>query len=382
METLKLYLYFLIFLFGFIVLNMYVYFRIKKYFSVNNKYFKVIYIILGLMFPFSFLIAKFVEFKYSFYLLWTGNFWLGVLFLGLFLFIFADLMFFVAQKTVKSEFSNKRRKFISDGFKLMLLTSWLTEVGMGLKNYYNDPIIKKIDIKIKNLPDSFKGFKIAQISDIHIGQLATKKTLETIVKQVNSLNPDIVAITGDLADGSTGFLFDEIKPLENLKSKYGVYFVTGNHEYYSGIGQWIIALRKLKNIKILNNESIKLEINKEKIYLIGVNDREGIKYAKCFVQDFEKAFSKVPEESVKILLNHQPADLEEAAAYNCDLVLSGHTHGGQIWPFGYIVEAQQKYLKGHFKYKNTQLYVNQGTGCWGPPLRLQSRNEITLITLI
>jgi predicted MPP superfamily phosphohydrolase len=209
-----------------------------------------------------------------------------------------------------------------------------------------------------------------------------KSTLTEIVSQVNELAPDLVVITGDLADGSVGFLFDEITPLKSINAPKGIYFVTGNHEYYSGVEQWIKAIKDL-GIIVLENRNIKIiGKNEENIALIGVNDHEGGRFGKQNAPDFKKAFKGVGKRDVKILLTHQPRDIEEASKYNVDLMLSGHTHGGQIWPFGYIVELQQKYLKGYYKYNNTHLYVNQGTGCWGPPMRLESENEITEVILI
>ena len=131
----------------------------------------------------------------------------------------------------------------------------------------------------------------------------------------------------------------------------------------------------------MQNQNIEIKKGNESFYLVGVNDREGGKFGKEHAPDFKKAFSGIPKDKKTVLLAHQPHDMDKAVEFNADLVLSGHTHGGQIWPFGVFVTLQQKYLKGYYKHENTQLYVNQGTGCWGPPMRLGTENEITEITL-
>jgi predicted MPP superfamily phosphohydrolase len=235
-------------------------------------------------------------------------------------------------------------------------------------------------VSLKGLPEALKGFKIVQISDLHLGQMMTKKILEQIVDQVNGLKPDLIAITGDLADGSTAKLLNEANPLKNLKADKGIYFVTGNHEYYSGVENWTLAIDKM-GIKVLNNENIKIRKKDDYFYLAGVTDHEGKNFGREHASDFKKALSGLENGKKKILLAHQPIAVKKASEYGTDLVLAGHTHGGQIWPFNYFVYLQQRYLKGFYDYNGTKLYVNQGTGCWGPPVRLGSKNEITQIIL-
>jgi len=275
-----------------------------------------------------------------------------------------------------------RRKFIAKITALGVSSIVMIISGISVINYYKPAFVKKMNISLKELPEIFNGFKIVQISDLHIGQLMTKSTLEKIVNQVNDLKPDIVAITGDLVDGSIKILANEISPLKNLKAKNGVYFVTGNHEYYSGVENWIYEIEKL-GINVLSNENFEITKGKaeDKFYIIGVNDHEAKRFGDKYAPDFNKAFSGIEKDKIKILLAHQPVVMKEAAEYNTDLVLAGHTHGGQIWPFNYLVYLQQPYLKGLYKLADTKLYVNQGTGCWGPPMRLGSKNEITEILL-
>ena len=274
----------------------------------------------------------------------------------------------------------ERREFVSGLIASAATTIVLISSGIGVKNYYSNAVVKKFNVSLKGLPEAFKGFKIVQISDLHLGQMMTKKTLEQIVDQVNSLKPDLIAITGDLADGSTAKLLNEANPLKNLKAEKGIYFVTGNHEYYSGVENWTLAIDKM-GIKVLNNENIKIRREDDYFYLAGVTDHEGKNFGQEHASDFKKALSGLENGKKKILLAHQPIAVQKASEYGTDLVLAGHTHGGQIWPFNYFVYLQQPYLKGFYDYNGTKLYVNQGTGCWGPPVRLGSKNEITQIIL-
>ena len=311
---------------------------------------------------------------------------MGITMLLFFLFLFTDfvkVIFFLFLKfsSLSEEITNtERRRFIS---RVVASGASVIIFGVsckGVKNYYSNAVVKKIKILLTGLPEIFKGFKIVQISDLHIGQVMTSSELEQIVNSVNSLKPDIIAITGDLVDGSVENLLNEIQPLKHLKAEKGVYFVTGNHEYYSGVEKWT---REIKNmgINVLNNESIKIKKADDSIYVAGVTDYDARKFGREHAADLKKTFAGLNNDKKKILFAHQPLVIKEASEYKTDLVLAGHTHGGQIWPFNYIVSLQQPYLKGLYQYKNTQLYVNQGTGCWGPPMRVGSFNEITEIVL-
>ena len=273
-----------------------------------------------------------------------------------------------------------RRNFMSRSVALgtSLFVSGFSFIGV--QNYYANAIVERHTVSLNGLPEIFKGFKIVQISDLHIGQMMTGAKLQEIVDQVNSLQADLIAITGDLVDGNTEKLFGEIAALKDLKAEQGVYFVTGNHEYYSGADDWTTAIEKM-GIKVLNNANVKIKKANEWFYLAGVTDHEGKKFGAKHASDFNKALSGLDNSKKKILLAHQPIAVIEAAEYKTDLVLAGHTHGGQVWPFNYLVYLQQPYVKGFHQHKSTTLYINQGTGCWGPPLRLDSYNEITEITL-
>lgn len=343
-------------------------------------------IIFTISFPIALFVSRLVPFRYSYLLLWISYLWLGIMMLLFFSFLFTDFiktLFYLYSKfsNASEEMINpERRKFISRFIASSVSVIVFAATGAGIKKYYETVVVKKIKMFITGLPETFQGFKIVQISDLHIGQMMTGLMLEEIVDKVNSLEPDLVAITGDLVDGSTNKLLNELVSLKKLKAKKGIYFVTGNHEYYSGVEEWIPEIENM-GIKVLNNESIKIKKNYDFLYLSGVTDHEAKNFSKEYAADFKKTFSGLHKDKKKILLAHQPVAAKEASEYEADLVLSGHTHGGQIWPFGYLVYLQQPYLKGLYQYKNTKLYVNQGTGCWGPPMRLGSFNEITEITL-
>ncbi|MCE3254659.1 MAG: putative integral rane protein [Rickettsiaceae bacterium] len=237
-----------------------------------------------------------------------------------------------------------------------------------------------INITLKKLPKEFEGLRIAQITDLHIGPILDGKWLKRVVDRVNILNADIVAITGDLVDGSVSELGRHIAPLANLKSKYGVFFVTGNHEYYSGAEEWCKYLQTL-NIKVLRNTHVSLKIGNNAIDIAGVDDWSSRHYARG--HNLHQALAGRDETNPVILLAHQPITMHDAAKNNVDLQLSGHTHAGQIWPFNYLVYLQQPISRGLFQYPNSnlQVYVSQGTGFWGPPMRFGTFSEISCIRL-
>jgi len=369
------------------LIHYYLWIRLVKDSGLNgNSKIIIKYTLIGLAtsFPIAVILSRIISYKYSFYFLWFSYFWLGMMILFFFLLVFIDfikLIVYFYTKFIgssKSVIDIERRQFISDLISASATGLVLIASGIGVNNYYSRAVVKKVKINFNGLPKVFNGFRIVQISDLHIGQLMTGARLKEIVKQVNDLSPDLIAITGDLADGSVDKLLKDTIPLVNLKSEKGVYFVTGNHEYYSGVEKWILEIEKM-GIKVLNNQNLKIEKGNDYFYLAGVNDHDAKRFGKKYAADFKKALLGLEKDKNIILLAHQPIAVKEASEYGTDLVLSGHTHGGQIWPFNYFVYLQQPYLKGSYEYNGTQLYVNQGTGCWGPPLRLGSYNEITEI---
>jgi predicted MPP superfamily phosphohydrolase len=237
-----------------------------------------------------------------------------------------------------------------------------------------------VTVKLKKLPPKLDGLRIAHITDIHIGAMLGGDWLQRIVDRVNKLDADIVAITGDLVDGSVAELQAHVAPLAKLKAKHGVFFVTGNHEYYSGAAQWCEHVQSL-GIEVLRNRHVSINAADTSIDVAGVDDWSSRHFSGG--HNLAKAVAGRDETKPLILLAHQPITMHEAASHHVDLQLSGHTHGGQIWPFNYLVYLQQPVSQGLFHYPNSdlQVYVSPGTGFWGPPMRLGTVAEISCITL-
>ena len=217
-----------------------------------------------------------------------------------------------------------------------------------------------------------------QVTDIHVGATIGRAFIERVAAQANALKPDVFCITGDLVDGSVDELRRLVEPIATVKSRYGSYFVTGNHEYYSGADAWLAELERL-GIRTLQNARVSIGDGKKSIDLAGVPDwmarLEGHR------PDLARALAGRDPERELVLLAHQPRQIAQAAKAGVGLQLSGHTHGGQIAPFGALVALTQPFLAGHHHVGDTQIYVSRGTGYWGPPMRLGAPAEITKIVL-
>ncbi len=218
------------------------------------------------------------------------------------------------------------------------------------------------------------------ISDLHIGSLIKYKYVKNVVNIVNSLNPNLIAMTGDFVDGSVESLQRDIAPLAELKAKYGKFFATGNHEYYSGANSWIEKFKEL-GVDVLLNEHRILQLKDDKIAIAGVTDYSTINMPVPNASDVMKAVNGISIGMVTILLAHQPASYKVAHQAGVNLQLSGHTHAGQYFPFNILIDFFHRYFKGLNLHKGMWIYINKGTGYWGPPLRSWSPSEITLIIL-
>ncbi len=237
--------------------------------------------------------------------------------------------------------------------------------------------IKNIRIPLAKLPTAADGYVIAQLTDVHVGPTIGRGFIEDVVRETNALNPDLIAITGDLVDGTVDALRDAVAPLAGLKARDGVYFVTGNHEYYSGADAWIAHLETL-GIRVLRNERVDI---RGLFDLAGVDDAKSAGMAPGHGQDVAKAMVGRDPAKAVVLLAHQPKSVLEAGLNGVDLQLSGHVHGGQIWPFTWLAHLDQPYLHGLYHHGNTTIYVSQGTGYWGPPMRVGTTSEITRVEL-
>jgi predicted MPP superfamily phosphohydrolase len=250
---------------------------------------------------------------------------------------------------------------------------------VGFVNARRTAAVVRVDVPISGLPAELHGFSIAQISDIHVGPTIKRGYLQAIVEVVNGLNADLVAITGDLVDGSVADLSAHVAPLSRLSASHGSYFVTGNHEYYSGAHAWIAELTRL-GVRVLVNEHVVL---RHGLVLAGVADWSAAHFDASHRSDPHAALAGAPADApVKLLLAHQPRSAVEARKAGFDLQLSGHTHGGQFWPWNLFVRFQQPFTAGLHRLGNLWIYTSRGTGYWGPPKRFGAPSEITLLRLV
>lgn len=252
---------------------------------------------------------------------------------------------------------------------------------LGYWNARRTAGVVTVEVPLANLPAGLRGFTIVQISDIHVGPTIRQRYVESIVEAVNRLQPDLVAITGDLVDGSVAELGAQVAPLSGLVSKHGSFFVTGNHEYYSGVGPWLAELSRL-GIKVLHNEHVVIERGGATLVLAGVPDFSAGHFDERHRSDPRAALSGAPAAAVKVLLAHQPRSASAAAQAGFDLQLSGHTHGGQFFPWNFFVRLQQPFTAGLHRLDRLWIYVSRGTGYWGPPKRVGAPSEITKVCLI
>jgi predicted MPP superfamily phosphohydrolase len=241
--------------------------------------------------------------------------------------------------------------------------------------------VRQVEVRVEGLPEGLHGFTIAQITDIHVGPTIKGDFVQRIVERVNGLEADMVAITGDLVDGSVRELAVHTAPLADLRSRHGTYVVTGNHEYYSGAPAWIAELRRL-GTRVLLNEHVVLEHGGAQLAVAGVTDYSAHHFDPGQRSDAHRALSGAPVDSIKLLLAHQPRSAPQAQAAGAHLQISGHTHGGQFWPWNLFVRLQQPFTAGLHKLGRMWIYISSGTGYWGPPMRFGIPSEITRIRLV
>ncbi|MBL0392661.1 metallophosphoesterase [Ramlibacter monticola] len=252
---------------------------------------------------------------------------------------------------------------------------------IGLINARRTARVVRVPVPIAGLAAPLDGFRIVQISDIHVGPTIKRDYLEAIVARVNALRPDLVAITGDLVDGSVQELASHVAPLAQLKSRHGSFFVTGNHEYYSGVHGWMRELQRL-GVRVLHNEHVVLHHDGADLVLAGVPDYGGHHFDAQHRSDPAQAVQGAPAGAPRVLLAHQPRTAPAAAAAGFDLQLSGHTHGGQFLPWTFLVPLQQPYTAGLHQLDRLWIYVSRGTGYWGPPKRIGAPSEIAELLLV
>ena len=319
--------------------------------------------------------------------------WLGLLYVGLFssllvLTVLRDILLLSLWSALALGVALDMPAFQHASAQVVPVLALLMTV-LGFWNARRTAAVVRVDVPVANLPATLQGFTVAQISDIHIGPTIKTHYLQRIVDRVNSLGANMVAITGDLVDGSVKELGQHIRPLAQLQSTHGSFFVTGNHEYYSGVHSWITALRQL-GIHVLMNEHVVIQHSQDSqdpepatVVIAGVADYSAHHFDESHRSDAHAAMAHAPEHAVfKLLLAHQPRSAVAAEKAGFDLQLSGHTHGGQFWPWGYFVRFQQPFTAGLHKLGALWVYTSRGTGYWGPPKRFGAPSEITLLRLV
>jgi len=260
------------------------------------------------------------------------------------------------------------------------LTLFMTVTGLIIAR--RRPGIVEVRIPVSGLPQALHGFSIAQVSDVHVGPTIKRGFVEGIVRRVNALNADLIAVTGDLVDGSVQQLAAHTAPLAGLAARHGAFFVTGNHEYYSGERAWTDEIRRL-GMQVLKNEHVVLKHDGASLVLAGVTDYSAHHFDPSQRSDPAAALFGAPADAgAKILLAHQPSSATAAAQAGFDIQISGHTHGGQFWPWNLFVHFFQPFTSGLHRLENLWIYVSRGTGYWGPPNRFGVPSEITRIRLV
>ncbi|UCH29825.1 MAG: metallophosphoesterase [Myxococcales bacterium] len=338
-------------------------------------------ILLALSIPASMLAWRTLPRNVAIPVSWVGYVWMGSMFLLLVLLWGGELARWGWVKYASmTSVDGGRREFLAQ-----LLAGGAGAVGLALSGWgvwsaIRPVEVKRVPIRLRKLPPRLDGLRLVQLTDMHVGLTIGREFVEDVVQKVNALDPDIVAITGDLIDGTVEDLGHSVAPLGNIQASLGTFFVTGNHEYYSGADSWLGFLQTL-GIRALRNEHVELEKDGETIHVAGVDDWTAHQFGRGHGADMARAMQGRDITKPVVLLAHQPVQFEEAREHGVDLQISGHTHGGQIFPFGVLTRLVQPFLSGLHRRGDSQIYVSSGTGYWGPPMRIAAPAEITLIEL-
>jgi predicted MPP superfamily phosphohydrolase len=309
---------------------------------------------------------------------WPAYVWMGALFLGLCLTLASDaLLWLMGAAFAPGEAADPRGAAQLRALAVSGIAALATAVGV--RGALRGPVLRRLELRLARWPAALDGFRIAQISDIHVGPLLGRRFAEELTARVNALGADLVAVTGDLVDGSVERLRAEVAPFAGLRARHGVYFVSGNHDWYSGIDPWLAAVREL-GFRVLRNERVEIGDAAGRFDLAGVDDHRG-DWRRSSPSDLGRALAGRDPARALVLLAHDPTTFAAASRQGVDLQLSGHTHGGQIWPFRWFVRIAVPWVEGLHERGGSRLYVSRGTGFWGPPLRLLAPAEITEITL-
>ncbi|MFE5549474.1 metallophosphoesterase [Streptomyces sp. NPDC056534] len=268
-----------------------------------------------------------------------------------------------------------RRLFVSRVVGGAAAAAAVGTVGYGTYGVLRGPRVKRVTVPLAKIPRAVHGYRIAVVSDIHLGPILGRAHTQRIVDTINSTQPDLIAVVGDLVDGTVENLGSAAEPLARLRARHGSFFVTGNHEYFSGADAWVDHVREL-GLRPLRNERVEVAAGFD---LAGVDDIAGESEGQG--PDFGRALGDRDRARAAVLLAHQPVVVHDAVRHGVDLQLSGHTHGGQLWPGNYLAELANPTVAGLERYGDTQLYVSRGAGAWGPPVRVGAPSDITIVEL-
>jgi len=311
--------------------------------------------------------------------------WLGTSFLLVITLLASDLgklgHWAVRRVRGRGPVDPERRRTLARIVAGATMSTGIACTGYGVSSALGTIPVERVQVRLRRLTERMSGTQIVQLTDMHIGPTLRRSWVEGVVAEANALKPDVIVITGDLVDGSVEQLRDQVAPLATLKAKHGVYFVTGNHEYYSGVNEWIAELGRL-GIRVLRNERVRIGGDEEGFDLAGVDDYSADRHGEGHGHDVAGAMRGADPSREVVLLAHQPRSIWDAAKHGVGLQLSGHTHGGQIYPWYHFVFLQQPFVSGLHRVKDTMIYVSRGTGFWGPPIRVGAPPEITLVELV
>ena len=314
-----------------------------------------------------------------------GFLWLGLLFYLTVLLAAFDVVRFVRWRSrPKPRAVDPSRRIFLARVAASAAVAGTGAIAVGGRRSAFEITKPEIVVPLPRLPRELSGFRIVQLTDLHVGPIQQERFVETVVEEANSLRPDLIVVTGDLVDGPVESLGPVLAPLSKLRARCGVAFVTGNHEYYSGAAEWVEYLRE-RGIRVLMNQRIAVGdagAGGATFDLAGVPDHHGGRFLPDHEPDLERALAGRDPERALVYLAHQPRQITLARGRGVGLQLSGHTHGGQMWPFGALVALTQPFVSGfHRTEDGTAIYVSRGAGFWGPPMRVLEPAEIPTIVL-
>lgn len=312
---------------------------------------------------------------------WPAAIWMGLVWLLVVGLLITDTLWWLAGSATLAAAGDTIASSGAAQVRAVAVTGFAALLGaIGLITAMRPPVLQRVEIRLARWPQALDGFRIVQISDIHFGPLLDYRFAEELTRRCNELTPDLIAVTGDLVDGPVRHVGPDVAPLAQLRARHGVFFITGNHDYFSNADAWVEFARGL-GMTALRNQHVRIDVDDAGFDLAGVDDANGARVAGTGGCDVPAALAGRDPERPVVLLAHDPLAFPTAAKHGVDLQLSGHTHGGQIWPFMYFVRLATPYVAGLHRRGESQIYVSRGTGFWGPCMRLRAPAEITEITL-